>query len=121
MNFKQYLEGKFLEWQTKAGTRKTLVEFAKYIGVKQQTLSKWWNTDSKPEGENIRKLADKLGSEVYDVLGLARPDPDLHYISSNWDKITPEARRLMREQAEKYLAQNESKRIPKNRRASSTR
>ena len=111
VKFSQYLEMKFLEWQTKGGKRKTVVEFADYIGVKQQTLSKWWNSDGKPEGENVRKLADKFGLEVYDVLGLPRPDADLHYISSNWDRINGEKRRALREQAERYVAENELKQV----------
>ena len=116
VNFKQYLEMKFLDWQTQAGTRKTVAEFANYLGVSQSTVSAWWNQTRNPEGENLRKLADKFGLEVYDVLALPRPDADLHYISANWDRISPEDRRVPREQAEKYLEENESKRARRTRR-----
>ena len=76
MNFSRFLELKFLEWQQREGGRKTVKEFAAYIGVSQSTISTWWNEDRKPEGENLRKLAEKLGIEVYDILGMPRPDSD---------------------------------------------
>lgn len=28
-----------------------------------------------PSDESLRKIADKLGPEIYDLLGVARPDP----------------------------------------------
>ena len=117
MAFKKFLELEFLEWQRKVGARKTVAEFADFLGVSQSTVSAWWNQTRSPEGENLRKLANKLGLEVYDVLGLPRPDEDLHFISQNWDKISPAERRAMREQAEKYVSDDEAKRIRKSRRA----
>lgn len=70
-----------------------------------------------PQGENIRKLADKLGLEVYDVLGLPRPDPDLFAIEQVWDVLTPEIRRALRQEAESYVNSNEAKhRTPKRKR-----
>lgn len=84
MKFTQFLELKFLEWQQAEGGRKTVKQFAAFIGVSQSTISTWWNGDRSPEGENIQKIANKLGIEVYDVLGLPRPDPDLLYIQQNW-------------------------------------
>lgn len=91
MNFPQFLELKFLEWQKQQGGRKTVKEFAAYLGVSQSTISTWWNEDRRPEGENLVRLANKLGLEVYDALGKPRPDIDFHYIQSNWEDLTPEA------------------------------
>lgn len=71
--FRQFLEENFLQWQMTTGGRKTVYEFAEYIGVGQSTISTWWNETRIPQGDNIRKLAEKLGLEVYDVLGLSRP------------------------------------------------
>ena len=103
MKFKQFLELKFLEWQSQQGGRKTVAQFAKFLGVGQSTVSMWWNNDERvPEGENLRKIAEKLGIEVYDVLGLPRPDADLLYLQSIWGELDPSQRRVLREQAEKY-------------------
>lgn len=119
VTFRQFLELKFLEWQRESGGRKTVLEFAKHIGVSQQTISMWWNGERLPEAANIQKLAKRLGLEVYDVLGLPRPDEQLHYVQKLWDLLNPEERRALREQAEKYAAKNDAKRVHKKRRASS--
>lgn len=106
MDFPKFLEFKYLEWQRTQGGRKTVKEFAAYIGVSQSTISSWWNEDRKPEGENLRRLAEKLGIEVYDVLGIPRPDSNLLYIQSIWQELEPEKRTALREQAERYVTKN---------------
>lgn len=110
VTFRQFLELKFLEWQQESGGRKTVLEFAKHLGVSQQSVSNWWNGDRVPEGANVQKLAKRLGLEVYDVLNLPRPDADLHYLTREWDNLPPDVRRALREQAEKYATQNEARR-----------
>ena len=120
MTFSQFLEMKFLEWQRREGGRRTVKEFAEYIGVSQSTISTWWNEDRKPEGENLLRLSLKLGVEVYDVLGKERPDIDLHYIQSIWEDLPSESRQAIREQAAKYAAQNQSKKENATRRKSKT-
>lgn len=109
MTFPQFLEKKFLEWQQAEGGRRTVKEFAAYLGVSQSTISTWWNDERKPEGDNLYRLALKLGIEVYDALGKPRPDIDLHYIQVSWDSLSPSARRHLREQAEAYASQNKTK------------
>lgn len=117
MNFSQWLEQKYLEWQNAQGKRKTLDEFAEYIGVSRSILSHWISgTRKKPTPESIRQLSNKLGFEVYDVLGLPRPDEDLAYISQHWDQVSETFRRKFREEVEKQL-ESESKGISKSRRA----
>jgi transcriptional regulator with XRE-family HTH domain len=106
MNFPQYLEKKYLEWQQVVGERKTVREFAEYIGVSASSITMWWKGKRTPEGENVQKIANKLGVEVYDVLGLPRPDPDLLYIQQNWSNISDKGRQAIREQAEKYKQAN---------------
>jgi transcriptional regulator with XRE-family HTH domain len=107
MKFRNFLESKFIEWQNKTGKRRTIGEFAQFIGVRQSTLSTWWNTDVIPSGESVRLLASKLGAEIYDALGLPRPNENLFYIQQNWDNLPPEQQRALREQAEKYIAKND--------------
>lgn len=93
MDFRQFLEMKFLEWQKESGGRKTVSEFAAYLGVSQQSVSNWWNNLRIPQGENVDKIAKKLGIEVYDILGIDRPDPDLYFIEKAWEFLSPQQRR----------------------------
>jgi hypothetical protein len=109
MTFPQFLESKFLEWQRIEGGRRTVAQFAQWLGFKPSTISMWWNSGVEPNGESAAILAQKLGLEVYDALSLPRPDEDLHYIQANWDRLSPETRKRMREQAENFAAENKKK------------
>lgn len=117
MNFAQFLEMKFLEWQQKEGGRKTVADFAEYIGVAQTTASSYMNGKRKPDGENLRRIANVLGFQTYDLLGIPRPDEDLAYINQHWDEVSEDFRRKFREEVEKQLADEQSKGVRKNRRA----
>lgn len=70
MNFSQFMELKFIEWQHQVGGRKTVLEFATYLGIAQTTASSYMNGKRIPEGETVNKLAEKLGMEIYDSLNL---------------------------------------------------
>lgn len=65
MKFPQYLESKYLEWQQLVGGRKTVRQFAEYIGVSASSITMWWNGKRAPEGDNVRRLADKFGQAIH--------------------------------------------------------
>ena len=90
-----WLMEKYLDWQRDAGELKTAAEFAAYIGVSQPTISMWLSGKREPHGKNVDKLAAKFGPEIYDILGLARPDPDLQPLLSAYDDMDPEARQSL--------------------------
>ncbi len=69
-----WLEKIFLEWQTQSGERKTQGDFAIYLEVDQSMLSRWINGQRLPTNENVIKLGNKLGPEIYDLLGWVRPE-----------------------------------------------
>jgi transcriptional regulator with XRE-family HTH domain len=104
MDFYNWIEQKYIDWR--GSSRKTISEFATYIGVSQPTVSAWMNKSrGKPTS---RKVIDALAQkfpEAYDILGLSQPsntetdDPDLQAILANWDKMTPEFRRYLAEQS----------------------
>lgn len=88
--FPQWLENNFLEWQLSEGGRKTLNDFARYLKVSQPTISAWLNGSRKPTGENIDKIAAKLGPEIYDILGMRRPDPQLDRLIDAYNQASDE-------------------------------
>jgi len=103
MKFSQYLTGKFLEWQSQQGERKTVAEFARWIGVKQSSVSMWWNNVNEPSGESVRLLANRFGLEIYDILGLDRPNESLYYVQTNWEKLPDDMQSKIKEQVAEYL------------------
>jgi transcriptional regulator with XRE-family HTH domain len=116
MTFPELLEQKFLAWQSEQGKRKTLDEFAEYLGVSRPIISHWLAGKRSPSPESIQTLSSKLGPEIYDVLGLERPDPDLVFIAQQWDNLDPATRRHLREQAEKFASKNDTQRTSPKRR-----
>jgi len=111
MNFSEFLEKKYLEWQLKEEGRKTIVEFAVYIGVSQPLLSMWLNGKKRPGVENIKLLSEIFGNEVYDALGIERPNPYLQQINRLWEFLPEHVQRQIAEEAAKYETQNEDRLI----------
>jgi hypothetical protein len=87
VNTKELLLEHFLNWQKDSGERKTLVEFASYIGMSDKQLNHYF-TGRRVPGEKIVKLfAEKLQDQrFYDAAEIARPDPKLKYVQRNWGK-----------------------------------
>lgn len=73
MEYKNWLMEKFVEWEKKQSRRQSYSAFARYLGVKQPTLTRWLAGDNPPDGDNLRIVAEKLGYEIYDILGIERP------------------------------------------------
>lgn len=122
MNFPQLLEAKYLEWRKNEGGKKTETEFAEWLGFKISTVSTWWNNKSKPNDEKIiRRLAQKLGDEVYDALGMERPDSRLVFINEHWQDASDELQRSVHEQLQKDIAKNEAQRTHRERKKASTK
>ena len=102
-------------WEGTQGRRATLEAFATHLGVSQPLLSIWLKGETKPSREKIELLAAKLGTEVYEVLGLPKPDPDLTRLNQIWPHIPEAMRRSIVKQAEQYLSgtKNETQRHPR--------
>jgi transcriptional regulator with XRE-family HTH domain len=101
MKFNELLERYYLAWQQREGRRKTVSDFAAHLGFAQTTVSSWLLGARKPEGENVKKLAQLIGMEVYDTLNEQRPDPDLMAIEANWPNLSAEERTEFRKKVEK--------------------
>lgn len=88
MTFQDWLQQKFIEWEQTQPRRQTYSAFAKYLGTKQSTLSQWMNGNNPPSSEGIRLLAEKLGNEVYPLLGIMTPGE-----TDDFAKFPPELQR----------------------------
>lgn len=97
-----FLTQKYLTWQAEIGEKRTIEEFAMFIGISRPLLNMWMNGKRKPSEQKIKILSALFGDDVYDALGKERPDPDLTYLQAHWINTPPEARKAMREIAEKY-------------------
>lgn len=99
-----WIERQYIEWQRPEGKRATLTAFAKYLGVSRNVLNNWINRKQTPEGDSLRLLGDKLGWEIYDVVGEPRPDPRLQAILKVWGRLSEEVRSALYAEAERMAA-----------------
>ena len=106
-NFPTFLLRKLQDYENEQGRRVTYTEFAEYLGVKRSILSHWMSGRYRPSIETAPILAEKLGPEVYTVLGFAPVDPDLRYITHHWDQLTEEQKHVIRETIAQYLTKKE--------------
>ncbi|MGI6730456.1 MAG: helix-turn-helix domain-containing protein [Anaerovoracaceae bacterium] len=87
--FASWLELQFINWMRERGEVTTQREFAEYLGLDQVQLSHYINERrKKPDKASLEKIAAKLGPEIYDVLGLARPDPQLKQLTAVWHLLS---------------------------------
>ncbi|MBN1888273.1 MAG: helix-turn-helix transcriptional regulator [Thermoflexales bacterium] len=93
--FANWIENQYLDWQKKQGGRKTVTEFAAWLGFAKSTVSQWLNGRGQPNTESLHRLAQKLGLDVYTVLELPSPDPLLFSIQASWDILSDSEREAM--------------------------
>ncbi len=74
MDFKNWFTHEFINWEKAAGERKTVSQFAEFLEVRQEYVSRWMNGNSQPGKKYIPILAKKLGNKVYSELGMSPPD-----------------------------------------------
>ena len=108
---KTWLNKKFLEWEMAQGSRKTLTEFSEWLEISQPTLSNYMNGERTPTGKNVHRLADKLGPEIYDLLEIQNPDPDLAFIRSNWFQLPKKIQDLILKTIKDENRQSQTKTI----------
>lgn len=100
--FAMWLELNFLEWQTQIKKRASLQDFADHIGYSRPLISMWLSAQRLPTDEGVARLAELFGPEIYDILNLDRPDPDLQRLTKIWKDIPENIRQSLLEQGEQY-------------------
>lgn len=97
VNLPQLLNHKYLEWQYKQGSKKTIEEFADTFGVSKALMSLWMNGKRSPGPEHKKAIIARYGIEALEAFG---EDPDLYAITELWELLPPDVKQTLREQAE---------------------
>jgi hypothetical protein len=85
---------KFLDWQKESGGRKTVQEFAEYIGINYPQLNHFIAGRREPGIDNARLLAEFFHDQrFFDAIGAAREDPNFQFVRRNWGKAPPETQK----------------------------
>jgi hypothetical protein len=117
MNLKQFtyaLEKALIEWRTRQTIDRESVSlnvFASHLGFSRPIISQWLDNDKLPSKGTaeiiLPKLIELVGDEIYDILEMPRPDPDLKTLTRIWPHLSEEARHTLREEGERYITENE--------------
>ncbi len=80
----EWLEQKFQDWEKSEGSHQTYYTFARYLDVGHSTLTLWISGTAAPQGDDLARVASKLGAEIYEILHVAPPSTPLATISANY-------------------------------------
>jgi transcriptional regulator with XRE-family HTH domain len=97
---------KLLVYQQTTGSRKTLKQFAEYIGIGQVSLNRLMNERRSAGEKTVALLAEFFKDDrFYDAVGLPRPDPELKYITRHWGETPDEVRHKTAEEFGRYTTE----------------
>jgi transcriptional regulator with XRE-family HTH domain len=112
--FPDLLDKAFLEYrikQTRQRLSVSLNSFASFLDFSPPIVNMWLSGNRLPSQANVERLIPKmvelLDLEVYDILGLPRPDQNLQRLTQAWPHIPVPFQQMLAEQAEKYAAEGE--------------
>jgi len=92
---KDWLNQKFLEWERAQGRKQSYYAFARYLEVSQSGLGQWMNGSGTPSGDDLLNIANKLGPEIYDVLGLPRPNAEVQRLTVSFANLPSDIRQRL--------------------------
>jgi transcriptional regulator with XRE-family HTH domain len=83
--------------------RASIREFSRWLDINQAQITQWMNGKGRPGIVSARKLAMKLGPEIYDILDLPRPPKAIHELQSTYQTIPQEERQLFEQDFDRWL------------------
>lgn len=92
---KDWLNKKFAEWEKTQGGKQSFYAFARYLEVSQSGLGQWMTGNGGPSGDDLLSIANKLGPEIYDVLGLPRPNEEAQRVTVSFASLPPDIRQKL--------------------------
>jgi len=78
----EWINNKYNEWEKSQGKPQSYYSFARFLDVPHSNLTLWISGHALPEGDDVAKLANRLGMEVYDILVKPRPSNELQNMNA---------------------------------------
>jgi hypothetical protein len=90
-----WLEKKFRAWRAaQTSHRAGVTQFARHIGISRDDLNNYLLKGARPESERLEKIGRTLGWEIYDLVGVPRPDPQLQAVTETFQRLPAAQRRV---------------------------
>lgn len=87
----------------------SIEEFSRELGASQPTVTNWLNKKYSPSFSTLRniapKLAELLGPDIYEQLGIQRPDPTISQLIQIYDNLLPEGKKEMLKRVREWAAE----------------
>jgi transcriptional regulator with XRE-family HTH domain len=94
-NAKDWLNQKFAEWEKSQGSRQSYYAFARFLDVSQSGLGQWMTGASMPGGNDLLTIAEKLGPEIYEIMGLPRPNAEVQRVTVSFAALPADMRQRL--------------------------
>ncbi len=92
---KDWLNQKFVEWEKSQGHKQSYYAFARYLEVSQSGLGQWMVGSAVPSGDDLLNIANKLGADVYETLGLPRPNAEVQRLTVSFAGLPADIRQRL--------------------------
>jgi transcriptional regulator with XRE-family HTH domain len=88
VDIKDLLLEHFLAWQTREREKKTLKQFAEFVGMSPQQLNHYWTGKRAPTSEISDLFYGVFGDErFYTLAGYEVPDHRLQFLNKHWSEF----------------------------------
>jgi transcriptional regulator with XRE-family HTH domain len=112
ISISRFLQAKFVDWQHQQRQRRTIEEFADFVGVSRPLMSQWMNGKKQPGSKNRERLIEVFGTDALEAFGI---DPGLYIVQKKWDDLEPETRQEIQDLATRSEQKNDTKRTHQKR------
>ena len=75
--FQAWFNRKWAEWDAYNERRSTQYELAEHLGITRSAVAQYTSGRQIPDIGNIVSIASKFGDEIYEILGVDKPVPEL--------------------------------------------
>jgi len=91
-NFPAWFIRAYKRWSRSQAGEEDFIAFCDLLGYPPSKVLGWMHGEFLPEGSEILSIAGTLGTEVYQVLDLPKPDPELIKIFESFAHLTGQDR-----------------------------
>jgi hypothetical protein len=91
-SFHKWFQKKYYQWVKAQPGQEDFLGFCDLLGYPSPKVSQWLEGKTTPQGPEVLSIASLLGTEIYDVLGLPQPDPELLEIFDSFSHLAGDFR-----------------------------
>lgn len=90
--FQVWFKREYNRWRRSQGSEEDFLAFCALFGSEPVTVISWIQGEAVPKDAEVLCIAGVLGTEVYQLLGLAKPDMELLQIFNSFGHLRGELR-----------------------------